>query len=66
MPNSMVKVRFIEKQSRFAILKIIQIISFDEGCFNAEIKKSIKKNETLKNCVKDAMTRMIVLDLMNS
>lgn len=66
MPNGMVKVRFIEKQSRFSVIKIAHIEPFSEGCFHPQIKNDVKKNETLKKCVKDAMTRMIVLDLMNS
>lgn len=62
----MIKVCFIEKKMRFAVLKIVQIVSFEEGCFDDEIKRSMKKNQTLKKCVHDAMTKMIVLGLMNS
>lgn len=65
MLDGMVKVRFIEKKSRFAVLKSAQIVSFEEGCFDDEIKKSINKNQTLKKCVKSTLTKMIVLDLRN-
>lgn len=66
MPDGMIKVRFIEKQSRYAVVKIAHIVPFSEGCFNDQIKKDIKKNQTLKTCVKNAITRSIVLELMNS
>lgn len=66
MPDGMIRVRFIEKKNRYADVKIANIVTFAEGCFDKKIKADVKKNATLTKCVKDAMIRMIALDLMNS
>lgn len=66
MPDGMIRVRFIEKKSRYADVKIANIVKFEEGCFDKRIKADVQKNATLKKCVQDAITKMIVLDLMKS